>query len=322
MGIAQLRKSTDGSAPTLTGASYGEFDTLLQAVLVDGYGSQAGLGWSTIYTDTNKRIFQNDGSNMFLRVDHTSATGDARSILMSAYEVVSDVDNGQLQAPTQGTTLTIRIVSTTTGATPWTIIGDEAGFWFCWKPFYAQYGASGYGQMWYITYFGDYIPIDQSNTFNFFICGRTDTTWYSPIGPIDDQNNTEPGCWALRDSSLTPGAVPVGINPGTYYEDSGIGSTANVSPFTLIADSIDRLHFSMPTIHGSDGRILGWLPGLLNPLVARGDFEGNNLATFNGAEFTMSDRVYHLLRYRYYSSTTEIPSSICLVSGEGFRDVP
>ena len=128
--------------------------------------------------------------------------------------------------------------------------------------------------------------------------------------------------WAMRDYTFAPGAVKAGVGSGSLYETYGIGSQAKVSPFLLDPTSTDRLHFSVPTIHGAGGRILGWFPGLLNPLVHRGDFEGNVLTTYNDLEFTMSDRIYHFLRYRYSSNAANQPSSICLVSGEGFRDVP
>lgn len=326
MGIGQLRKWTDTSAPSITGANYGELDALFQAVLVDGYGSQAALGWTTTYSDTNRKVFQNasTGSNKFLRVDHSSASADTRKALVSAYEVVSDVDTGQLRAPTQGFSLIIRLVITTTGATPWMIIGDELGFWFCWRPHYVQY-PTGYGQMWYVAYFGDYIPADVSNMFNFIVSGDYADDSYGIIGATHEQTEADSHIWALRDYTCEPGSVAVGINSGSQYESgtsSAFGRGGNVSPFTLVSDTINGLFFTVPTIHGVSGKMLGWLPGCLNPLVAYGDYEGGSLSTYDGEEYTLSDRVYHLLRYRYYNSNATSPHSICLISGEGFRDVP
>ena len=104
--IPTIYSSTDSGAPVLTG-QVGTLAALLDAVLVDGYGSgpsaKAPLGWTREYTATDKRVFRPDpieGSGYYLRVDDSSAAGNARISRLRAYESMSDIDTGSNPVPT------------------------------------------------------------------------------------------------------------------------------------------------------------------------------------------------------------------------------
>lgn len=92
-------KSTDASAPTLTG----EVDSLcllLKACLVDGYGAKAAAGWTEAYDGANKKAFRqgaaSDGAiQAYLRVlDDASSTGGAKEATCIGYESMSNIDTG------------------------------------------------------------------------------------------------------------------------------------------------------------------------------------------------------------------------------------
>ena len=57
MTAVTLYQSTDASAPSLTGQA-GSLAALLDAVLVNGYGAKAALGWAATYNSGNKRVYQ------------------------------------------------------------------------------------------------------------------------------------------------------------------------------------------------------------------------------------------------------------------------
>jgi hypothetical protein len=336
MSTSYLRKYTDASAPQISSIAYGCLTTLLKTVLVDGYGAQAALGWTELYTsgDNYIKVFQGNGTGFPIRFDNSSAVGVGAGnyIEVSAYESMSDIDNGISRCPAVGNSCAMHICisSTLTSALPWMVIGDDKGFWFCVKSAHEQYPTT-WGQAWNVFYFGDYVPVDTSNNHNLFICGYpvSETgiqTWKGTISRLYNQSNVAEEYWVLRDYDHEIGSVQAGIGPGTFYEYSstlsnvGFGRYANVSPF-----SNERL-FGVPTLHGEGGKLLGFLPGLLHPLLGYGDFNRGDLATFNDEEYILSDRTYHLLRI-YFSSNTSSesyayrPTSLCLVSGEGFRDV-
>jgi hypothetical protein len=134
----RIYKSTDGSAPVLTGQA-GSLTTLLDAVLVNGYGSQTAAGWSINQTTTNKRGYKqnltgsNNSSGMLLYVDDTAAgTGGAKEARVCGFETMSAITpTGTGQFPTAaqssiGTGFLIIRKSTTADATAraWTIIAN------------------------------------------------------------------------------------------------------------------------------------------------------------------------------------------------------
>lgn len=70
-------RSDDVGAPTLTSAD-GGLITLLDAVLVNGYGAKAAAGWSKPFSGTNQAIYRNSvangGMGCFFQIDDSLAT--------------------------------------------------------------------------------------------------------------------------------------------------------------------------------------------------------------------------------------------------------
>src|ERR1700756_3309459 len=100
----RLYKSTDASAPTLTGSA-GALLTVLDAVLVNGYGSQTAAGWTIAYTGTNKRQYQMGagGTSCQLYIDDTGpGAGGAREARINGFKTGSALGTGTGQFPTTG----------------------------------------------------------------------------------------------------------------------------------------------------------------------------------------------------------------------------
>jgi hypothetical protein len=78
MGAPTVYKSTDDNAPVLNGIA-GSLINLLRKVLVDGFGTKAGAGWTLEFLNTAETIavFRNDsvsGFGRYFRVDDTYGT--------------------------------------------------------------------------------------------------------------------------------------------------------------------------------------------------------------------------------------------------------
>lgn len=103
----RVYRSTDASAPTLTG-QVGSLTSLLDAILVNGYGSQTAAGWTIGFTTTNKRAYlqnttgSNNPSGMYLYVDDTGpGAGAAREARACGFETMSAITpTGTGQFPT------------------------------------------------------------------------------------------------------------------------------------------------------------------------------------------------------------------------------
>lgn len=134
----RVYKSTDASAPTLTG-QVGSLTALLDAILVNGYGSKTAAGWSINQTTTNKRGYlqnltgSNNASGMLLYVDDTGpGAGAAREARVCGFETMSAITptgTGQFPTAAQSAVGTGQLVirkSTTADATarPWVAVAN------------------------------------------------------------------------------------------------------------------------------------------------------------------------------------------------------
>lgn len=133
--VPTIYSSTDPGAPQLSGEA-GALTTLLDAILVDGYGSgldeKAGMGWSREFSATNKRAYKNNavlGTGQFLRIDDTAAIGNARHAWVRAYSSMEEIDSGTEPNPPLADEVNgaLWIKSTTLNgeARPWWAIGNS-----------------------------------------------------------------------------------------------------------------------------------------------------------------------------------------------------
>ena len=135
-------RSSDTSAPVLTGSA-GALVALLDACLVNGYGSQAGAGWTTAFTGTNKRTYTNsatDGTGCSLYVDDTGpGTGGAREARLTGFQAATGLGTGTGQFPSSaqlaigiGAVVCRKSATADTTARNWTLVADDTVFYlFC-----------------------------------------------------------------------------------------------------------------------------------------------------------------------------------------------
>lgn len=126
----RVYRSTDASAPPCDGL-VGSMVTLLNACLVDGYGSSVAAGWSRVHTGTNIIALSPLGGKAILQVDDSGATA-ANKTRMRCFKSMSDASTGfnaAIGSPNNPTisASVILLKSSTANATarPWVVIADE-----------------------------------------------------------------------------------------------------------------------------------------------------------------------------------------------------
>lgn len=219
---ARLYKSTDASAPSLTGVA-GSLITLLDAVLVNGYGSTSAAGWTKPYNATNKGVYRNStstGTGFYLDVND-AAPSTAKEARAVGYETMSAVATGTGPFPTaaqMSTGLFIR-KSTTADSTPrpWYIVADETVF-------YLFVESGDYTAPTRVTAFafGDFYSFKASDAYRCMIIGRNAENTGAQanemfpllcmIAELDTANNTTAGHYIARGTAGAGGSIAFGVH--------------------------------------------------------------------------------------------------------------
>lgn len=130
--------STDASAPTLNGQA-GSLVTVLDAILVTGYGAQLPAGWAIAFTGTNKRIYRAPTGALrgFFRVQDDSPSptlAAGREALLRGSEAASAIDTQTNLFPTAAqlaSGLFIRKSAYADAtAVPWIAVADDRTLYF------------------------------------------------------------------------------------------------------------------------------------------------------------------------------------------------
>lgn len=261
MGAPTYFRYDDTSAPTLDGIA-GSLIALLRAVLVDGYGSQSGLGWTLEFINTAQTIavFRNDAVNGFgkyFRIDDTYGM----YAKISAFESMSDIDTGSGRIPGgDGSTTQYYLVKSAAASTvtrPWLIIGDSRGVWYLSYAGNTTLATDSY----YCapSYFGDCIGRDTTDSYfsGIFCCYGTaySNNYFPQVSSSITSMVT--GCALFRDYLGTTMAPAVGLHASPYFPTSpGAGG--------LTVQVNGQYQFFSPEVvtSASSYRMLGTIPGL------------------------------------------------------------
>lgn len=293
-------RSTDTGAPTLSNTN-GSLVDLLDAVLVNGYGSQASLGWSIAHTGTNKRVYQQGaGSGFCLRVDDSA---NAYNAAARGGESFSDVDTYSGGFPTAAQLASgdyIQKTNNGAGTRAWALWGDA-------KRFVMFVDVHGTGNNWNAFYFGDFVSFKAGDAYNCIIMGKHESR--------NDTNSDFVGAIAasMYGSNISGNYIArayTGIGSAiqcSKYADgrnvsgrSGQGSTgSNILPYP---DPISGgLHLSRFFISENAGGLWsprGYVPGIWCVNHDRGAMAASGVAngdTFNGSDGLAS----RSFEYRY-----------------------
>lgn len=277
MTTTRIYKSTDSSAPVLTGQASSLID-LLDACLVNGYGSKTAAGWTKPYTGTNKAAFRNSvaagGTGMYLRVDdNAGGTGGAREALVRCYLTMSDVDTGTIETPTaaQVAASIVWRKSNTVDSTAraWIMVADELTMYLCVSTgtLNSNVGDSTYGA-------GDIASDVPADAYRFFVAGRESQSGAGNLGGTSTSimtrataqfaaPDTTACCWLARGYAGTGSPVRVAVAQlSDVTTDTPIGSSSSATARPSPGSSLSYFH---PAIIGIESSIRGRLRGIYVP---------------------------------------------------------
>jgi hypothetical protein len=202
-----IYRSTDAGAPTLSGNT-DSLIPLLDAILVNGYGSKPAAGWTKPFSGTNKAVYRNAATaiarSYFRVVDSTTN----RFAKIRGYDTMTDVDTGTgafpLTSDITGDGLSIPKSSTLDGVNrSWIAAADERTL-----VLFIQYSSTN----WDMTYLGDGIPDVASNSNFSILAARQNETndWNialtihckNPAGYISAKGNYLKGLYGLVSAKL------------------------------------------------------------------------------------------------------------------------
>lgn len=219
MPTSRIYYSTDSSAPSLTNA-VGSMITLLDAILVNGYGAKAALGWTKTYTGTNLAAYtQGTGSNGFkLAVDDTNS-GYTK---VRGYEAMTNVTTGTNPFPTiaqQAAATYCWHKSDSATTRPWIAWGNER----CLSLAIDTTGVVNTAGM-VLYQFGDVFSEAATDPYCTIMRGSTVTTVTITDGSAgwkkDAINGTNSNGYIARLQSGSGAALPIGFGGDNYKGDS------------------------------------------------------------------------------------------------------
>jgi hypothetical protein len=280
--------STDASAPVLTGA-VGSVVALLDACLVNGYGSKSAAGWAKSFSGTNKATYRNsatDGTGFYLYVDDSAAAaGGAKEALWTGFQTQSALGVGTGQFPTSsqlalgiGAVVCRKSATADSTARAWTLVADDTVFYLFMNTGDSASSASA-------CMFGDIYSYMASDPYRCMILGNnasnTGGGTNTPFGYLNSYANTTlPGHFLAANINGAGGSLLCGKHSdtaklgsggaGTVTGTSGIGTVGSALGFSasalLYPSPVDGGIWLAPVWvhHGSIVR--GYLKGLWCPL--------------------------------------------------------
>lgn len=171
--MATVYKSTDMGAPQLSGQA-GSLVALLDAVLVDGYGTgvdrKDGAGWTKEFSGPNKRAYRNnvaEGTGFYLQVEDPGAAGTAGYAFARGYSAMTALDTGLNPTPAPTTLANGVVIAKSSvldgGSRRWLIVADSRIAYIFINP----WPSSNY---YHPYFFGDFISYKPGDNSNWCVC--------------------------------------------------------------------------------------------------------------------------------------------------------
>ena len=275
----------DPGAPVLSNPSAGSLIGVLDACLVNGYGTKPAAGWTKEFSGTNLAAYrQGAGSMCYLRVN--DGTGSFKATARG-YESMTDVDTGTNDFPTAAQLVNGIYIALSTSVTavqkPWIVLADE-------KRFYLWVGASvltaasalSASTTWQgLFFFGDIVSFRPGDTYCCQIAGSdSSSTATERFGIGGSISSVNAGCFIARNAAQAVGAI--NNNRSFDYHGANALTTMGSSSCVAYPDPISG-GLNLSRVHVSNGiatvGVRGRMPGMFAPLNA---LPGNNGDTFSG----------------------------------------
>jgi hypothetical protein len=286
-------KSSDSSAPTLDGQA-GSLVAVLDACLVNGYGSKSAAGWTKPYSATNKGVYLGSAGH-YLDVDDSGAgAATTQEANVRGYETMSAVATGTGPFPTTAQAASPGLYirksaaanSTTRG---WVLIADGTTFHLFTLP-------------------GDTANVYNSFTFGRFYSFKSSDTYRSLIFTKSSSGSAGGGL------GIGAGASPINLTGGLYVPRTylgtgtslqggyqGIGTTLS-GPFNGPNPPDSLVYLSRFLLHEGSAAsgLRGYLRGVYQLVTAAGMADGD---TFSGTG-DFAGRTFLVIKGAAGSATT------------------
>ena len=302
MGKSYMFRSTDAGAPVLF-AEAGGLISVLDACLVDGYGTKAGLGWTKEYQNATDDIAvyrMGGGTRRFVQFDHSmSWTPNTQcQAKVTAYESMLDYETGYLPCPVTGEMyLGICNYVNSSYVIDWDIIGDDSGIYLC-------IGVTRNTER-QVNYIGDYLPFNMDNKSNFIMSFSSFDKGSVTVNgwTIRTKNNLTVGMISSSDIYNNRGNFPITCLSGESFSDNGdyLGNILlfdQALPFPLFTQPFFQIN----------NLFAGMFPGLYTPLMP---VQVNDVFSDKGG-----GDIYFYNFHNYYTLETNF---LGVLAGEGFR---
>lgn len=270
-------KSTDTSAPVLTG-QVGTLVALLDACLVNGYGSKSAAGWTKPFSATNKGAYLGTAGHYLDVNDAAAGAAGAQEANVRGYESMTAVGTGTGPFPTTTQVAAPGMYvrkSVSADATPrgWILLADGTTF--------SLFILSGDSANLYQSFhFGRFYSFSSGDTYRSTILAHT-TTGGSPAHGLDFASLATNATQGTPSGVYQPRAM---AGTGTSVQSGLLGFSSNLltAPFPgpNAADGnmyISRL-FLMDALTGTSLR--GYLRGIYQVVTGANLNDGD---TFSGA---------------------------------------
>ncbi len=280
--MATVYKSTDAGAPQLSGQA-GSLVALLDAVLVDGYGTgvdrKEGAGWTKAFTGPNKRAYRNSavsGTGFYLQVEDPGAVGTAGYAFVRGFSALTAFDTGLNPTPTVASRANGVVVaksSTLDGSSRrWLILADERIVYIFINPWPTANYFHPY-------FFGDFISYKAGDTNNWCIGNGGLTSFasnldfdqyiFTTLNTYGSVDSNRPALY-LPSTVASPAAAVGAYLVGGYRNGSWTAWGGTSTYATPYPDPVSQgLLFAEVQIFESGLRPRGQLPGIIAPLHDR-----------------------------------------------------
>lgn len=292
-------RSTDAGAPQLNGVA-GSLITVLDAVLVNGYGSKPAAGWTKPFSGTNKAVYRNSavspatGTYFRIRDDGVGPYPQgSNKATLRGYETMTDVDTGVgafpslTQMPEYGVYPPVIVKSDLTGsaARGWTIIADE-------RTCYLFLNVSGAGVnlgLWHV--FGDIKSFSAADPYASVVLATSyDSTSHSSTFPYST-NAASAAVATLQQNNIPckirrshTGASTEPYDCFTYHQNNqGPWGSSDIATIPYPSPVSNTLVYHRALMSAA-GQVRGELRGILVPSHARPLTYGDTLS-LNGRTY-------------------------------------
>lgn len=262
--------SADASAPVLTGAA-DSLIALLDAILVNGYGSKGAAGWTKPYNTTNVAVYRmatGAGKNgHYLRVNDA----DAQEARWLGYEVMTAHSTGTGDFPTNGQVsggLYMRKSATADAtARPWRCVADDTAIVLQVYSNDTTLGASAASSN-VSMLFGQGDSYVSGDAYFTACIGRTADWSTTPGDRFGDQNNSfatysaNTGHFLCRASSQAGSSVSFSKAGNANFSGGGCGTTGWTYPVPATGKLMFTRMLACELTGASGTALRGALPGM------------------------------------------------------------